>query len=147
MQINKTINKVKERLSLRSEEYVSSVNSPFKGKAKEDTFFPIFKNPDKSEIKELKQFGVSVRFIIYKKNVYVFPAELLHVNAICQLSIDIGIPRDLHSTNDPKVAFLGIAKINLGTLKLTVTDTNQNLTPLDLQWIEKNYTFMDRYFD
>jgi hypothetical protein len=147
MQINKTINKIKERMTLKSEEYVSSVESMFKRGSSADTYFPIFKNPDKSEIKELKKFGVHVRFAIYKKDVFVFPAELLHVNALRELSSEIGLPRDLYSTNDPKVAFFGIAKINLGSLKLTVTDTNQRLTPEDLQWIEKNYTFMDRYFD
>lgn len=147
MNIISIYNRILSRLILRNEEYVSSVASAVKSKSKEDTFYPIFQNPDKSEIKELKKFGISARFIVYKKDVFVFPAELLHVNAIRELHSAIGIPRDLYSTDDPRVAFFGIAKVNLGTMKLSVTDTNQSMTPEAIEYIEKNYKFMDRYFE
>jgi hypothetical protein len=149
MNITSIYNRILSRLNLRNEEYVSSVASTVKNKSKEETFFPIFKNPDKSEIKELKKFGVSVRFIVYKKDVFVFPSELLHNFAVRELHSAVGIPRDLYSDAmyDPRIAFFGIAKINLGTMKLSVTDTNQTMTPETIEYIEKNYKFMDRYFE
>ena len=138
------VSRVNKRLD---EEYVSSVASTVKGKSREETFFPIFKNPDKSEIAELKKFGVSVRFVVYKKDVFLFPAELLHVNALRELHSEIGIPRDLYSTDDPRIAFFGIGRINLGTGKISVTDSNQKLTPEAIAHIEKNYSFMNKWFE
>lgn len=148
MKIPPHFQRIVSRIRLRlDEEYVSSVASTIKGKSREETFFPIFKNPDKSEIAELKKFGVSVRFIVYKKDVFLFPAELLHVNAIRELHSEIGIPRDLYSTEDPRIAFFGIGKINLGTGKISVTDSNQKLTPEAIAHIEKNYSFMRSWFE
>jgi hypothetical protein len=147
---SKIKNKILERTKLKTEEYISSVVPSYvRAKTDPDSFLPIFKNPDKSEIRELADFGNKVRFIAYKNNLYVFPAELLHLSAVKELAKipEIGIPISAGSDSHPKVAFLGIAKINLGTYKLKFTETNQKLDSNALDYIEKNYGYIERFFE
>lgn len=95
------------------EEYHSLMNSPIDKRK-----YPIFKNPDKSEIKELAKDTNLVRFISHKGDFYVFNGSLLHSHAIKHIGLPI--------SDDPPIkdAFLGIAKASTNG-KMEFYDSNQ----------------------
>jgi hypothetical protein len=117
-----------------SEEYVAGV-VPRQNK---NAYYEIFKNPTSSEMRELKSQGAFARFIAFGRDIYVFPAELLHADAIAKLELNFG--------NEPplKTAFLGVAKIQ-GS-KLSMHETNQKMTQDDASNVESWHPVIKNYF-
>lgn len=101
------------------EEYDSLLTNPLNKKT-----FAVFKNPDKSEIRELSQSTNNVRFIHHKGDLHVWDGSVLHAHAIKHLGLPL--------TSNPPInhAFLGVAKPNFdGTLSFK--ETNQNIPTAD----------------
>jgi len=101
---------------LQQEEYAASIRPKYNKNA----YYEIFKNPNKSEINDLKNDSVLVRFIADGGDIYVFSAELLHDLALKEL----GLKRK-------STMFEGVAKISNGKLQFHVT--NQNYSDLERQ--------------
>lgn len=115
------------------EEYDSLVTNPLNTKQK----FPVFVNPEKSEIQELAKSTNSVRFLAHKGKLHVWDASVLHAHAIKHLGLSI--------TSTPPIshAFLGIAKPNYdGTLSFK--ETNQKIPTSDS--IQKHHSEILHYF-
>lgn len=117
-----------------------------KGKSKEETFYPIFKNPDKSEIAELRKFGVNVRFIAFDNNVFIFPAEILHDWVIRHLSSEKIVPNNLYS-KDKKTVMLGVGKIIPGKTKMTIELSDNMKTWSEIFSIRDNFPYIDKWFE
>lgn len=99
---------------------------------------PIFKSPLKSEdVTELvKDFDGKVRFIDHDNNFYIFPASLLHSDAISQLKLP------LNSSPTFQQAFLGFGRID-GNRKIRLEGSNQFKESIEpkmiLQFLSKFY--------
>lgn len=119
----------------RNEEYVAGV-VPRQNK---NAYYEIFKNPTSSEMRELKSHGAFARFIAVGRDIYVFPAELLHADAIEKLELGFG--------NEPplKTAFMGVAKIQGN--KLAMHETNQKMTQSEAEKVESWHPVIRNYFD
>ena len=109
-------NSFKEFINVQQEEYAASIRPKYNKNA----YYEIFKNPNKSEINDLKNDSVLVRFIADGGDIYVFSAELLHDLALKEL----GLKRK-------STMFEGVAKISNGKLQFHVT--NQNYSDLERQ--------------
>lgn len=120
---------------LFSEEYVAGI-SPRHNKKE---YYEIFKNPTSSELMNIRSKGIFARFIAIKNDIYVFPAELLHADAIKELELPI--------SNDPPVnkAFLGVAKI-VGS-KLHLHTTNQTMTAASAARVEQDHPVLKKFFE
>ena len=117
-----------------NEEYLSGVAG-----RTGNSYHEIFRNPDASEIRDLKKESVFVRFIAMKNDLFVFPASLLHAEAIHHLKLSIS------STPPVRVAFLGVAKIN-GPTSLELHETNQQMSATDAAKVETFHPILRKYF-
>lgn len=119
---------------LKTEEYITGV-VPRQNK---NAYYEIFRNPTSSELRDLKAQGAFARFIARGNDLFVFPAELLHADAIKELELGFG--------NEPpvKTAFLGVAKIQGNKLELHTT--NQKMSPEDAGRVEVYHPVVKNYF-
>jgi hypothetical protein len=124
----------KQHLSKQlSERYLMSTPAAYK----KDSFYPVFENPSRSELKELfSEFGSLVRFIAHKNTIYVFPAELLHDTAFDKIE---GLER-----NRRREMFEGVAKILVGEGKLKIHEMNTVYND-PISQLEKN-PIVSKYF-
>lgn len=114
------------------EEYDSLVSSPVNKRK-----YPIFKNPDRSEIKDLAKETNLVRFIAHKGDFYTFNGALLHAHAINHLKLPI--------SHEPPIedAFLGVAKASSDG-RLSYYDSNQ-LKAKDAHRVDKLHPQVRKY--
>ena len=114
------------------EEYDSLMTNPLNKKS-----FPVFKNPEKSEIQELSKSTNAVRFLSHGGHMYAWDASVLHAHAIKHLGLPITSNAPLHQ------AFMGVARPG-GDGSLRFSETNQKIT--DPSLIEKYHSHLSSYF-
>lgn len=104
------------------EEYDSLMTNPLNKKS-----FPVFKNPEKSEIQELSKSTNAVRFLSHGGHMYAWDASVLHAHAIKHLGLPV-------TSNSPvNHVFMGVAKPNYDG-SLSFKETNQNIkSPNDIK--------------